>query len=566
MFGTKSGFESRSIGEWLTLPFQYITNFFSFLIHNWSSSRSLKQFLFGAPALLGFFFIVGAPILATYLLAENRQMSAYKARAEMYVIEQDDLESAEVMARKLVAIKPEDLNSYNTLGEILTAQDSDEKQNEASEIMNFASQFSEKSSVKAHLWVANKLLQELNVDDIDVEKRDLAMQHLEFVTANGDPTTIVESMVANLQLANVYFVDDEFEQATKLLHAALDNPYVKTTVDRLVLVKAKILQTRAIRLLVKILEKQERFEQLDQLTNQYDEELLDLAMKIPSQIDPWMTLIELYLASGNYDSANTIVERAVSLAPDSQSKQRLSQLGSLVALRRISKLPKLLDEDSYRLRFLILANAIARNSREPAVYVELLKCLEDDPEIPDQDTWIRKCLVKEIADENAPPIKQQLAKINLNVVITNVVIGFREYLYGNRELAPVLWEQASRQSSQTPLVINNIIQAMAMTWKDFDNSSIEIASLAIKQFPENPLLHFTRGDLYRRNGKLDNARTDLEIVVDMMPKDLRSREILISIYNDLGLNALAKEHQEVANQLQVEALEAEETAMLKANR
>lgn len=563
IFRRSDSFESSSMGDLFRLPFRFIGSLFQFAIDEWSTSRNGLAFLRSSPAILGILAFAVPLIVANYVLP-SRVPGFYRSRTNYFLNDVKDNVTAENLARKLVSINPDNRNSFWLLGETLHAQ-AIEFQNEnqpalaevrnieANAVMNFAADFTEDSSFRAHIWLANQVFEKILMGQDSPEIREVARTHLKFVSENADSRTRSESIRANLSLVRLYMNEADFENAEKILDSILKDDFETVGHVEAALLYAQLLKnTRSP-------------EEVDRYCRTTVERLLNLAIKYPDIFDIWRAAVELTLFRDQgmeireFERARGVIRTGIELATDPQNRRRIAALGSLVLLRQARMMEDLKSppepQSRYLLRLGLLALAIKDNPMEPASYHEIIDIVRNTEDYPEGNQWRARAAAR---------VPVLFRERNFNVpadflFIFNILDGVVNGLDGKTELMKNDWLQAKVQSQITPVVINNFMMILMAKSKDNAESALQMIKIAEELFSASSEILFIRSkaEVYFVSEDWGRARDELEKFISKEPKQVEAHKKLIEVYSKLNDTVRLNQAQQRLNRLEVELLQTD---------
>ncbi len=106
-------------------------------------------------------------------------------------------------------------------------------------------------------------------------------------------------------------------------------------------------------------------------------------------------------------------------------------------------------------------------------------------------------------------------------------------------------ETASKTGVHSAVLLNNLAWVMIATRPDEMDQALRMANVAIEMSPDDPGFLSTRGEIYFRMEKWDEARRDIEMSINRLPANNELREKLAIAYEHLGEPDLAAKHREL---------------------
>jgi tetratricopeptide (TPR) repeat protein len=465
-------------------------------------------FVLGLPAIS---VVAGAAMVLVVVVSflEKRQISFYKDRVAYF----SNLESADAKefsvdcAKKLVSIKPIDEHQYMLGG----ALDGNKQFNEALNVMRSIAPDDKPRYSDAHRWIADSALirQEWSIDD--EQRKQIARVHFGHVLALETDESSLGGSYAATRLANLLVLEERYDEAIASLKSILDRPVTSR------------FQLDAISKLLQIYRTTDRIDELKSTSALMEPKLYQLANNFPDAIEPWVALIDLAAQAGDYEQAEIYIREALTVTKSQQTRELILQVQSALLLRRASLITDLSTQSSYLQRYGLLAKAMAVEPRVEANYLAMMEFVDDDQQQPLEDEWLRLALPK----SGTPGI-------------THVILGIREMLRGNLELAANHWNIANKQYEGTPLAINNFIRVMIRSKSVSNETLLKMATQAFNQFPDHQFLRISIGETYQDMGRLDDAVKELELAVGEIPNFIDAREALRKAYLAANRNSDAE--------------------------
>lgn len=133
--------------------------------------------------------------------------------------------------------------------------------------------------------------------------------------------------------------------------------------------------------------------------------------------------------------------------------------------------------------------------------------------------------------------------------VCHLLLGSNAFLKKNTPQADFHLEQAIKHMPTAPIVANNL--AWYLTFTDSPNLDRALALIepVITQFPDGHEYHETRGQILLRQGKWEEAISDLEFALPQCLNRPQTHDALSVAYDKIGNALLAKQHRTLCNQL-----------------
>lgn len=128
----------------------------------------------------------------------------------------------------------------------------------------------------------------------------------------------------------------------------------------------------------------------------------------------------------------------------------------------------------------------------------------------------------------------------------HVFLGIDACQHGKMARARQHWEQAIKLNATIPAVMNNLAWSLAHTEPTDLPRALELIDQVIKRAPNDPNFRETRGQIYAKMGKWNEALADLEAVLAVLPKQDAVHETLAEVYEHLGNPQMAAQHKKLA--------------------
>jgi tetratricopeptide (TPR) repeat protein len=279
-----------------------------------------------------------------------------------------------------------------------------------------------------------------------------------------------------------------------------------------------------------------------------------------------LKLAQVYAVRGDKARARNVGEQAVKYyrawaRSDPQSVEAKLSLaegcvfledcaGAVAVLREAMSLH---DNPAYRAAlaraYLSWAEILGRDPKaDPGRQLELLEeAARIDP--ANRDLLVRLGLFTKAkgpaAEKAREVLRRQLAR-GKGTALVHFVLGTDAWDRGQTEEALLHLEQAYRQAPELGLVANNLAWVLIHAKPPQHARALELMNSALKRWPKEPMFLDTRGQIYVRMGRWNEALTDLEKALSSFPNHAPLHKSLAQVYERLGKKELAAEHLRLA--------------------
>jgi tetratricopeptide (TPR) repeat protein len=110
-------------------------------------------------------------------------------------------------------------------------------------------------------------------------------------------------------------------------------------------------------------------------------------------------------------------------------------------------------------------------------------------------------------------------------------------------------ETASKTGVRSAVLLNNLAWVMIATKPEEMDQALQMVNIAIEMSPDDPGFLSTRGEIYFRMEKWDDARQDIEMSINRLPANDELREKLAVAYDRLGNPDMASKHRELIKRI-----------------
>ena len=129
----------------------------------------------------------------------------------------------------------------------------------------------------------------------------------------------------------------------------------------------------------------------------------------------------------------------------------------------------------------------------------------------------------------------------------HLILGNDASARGQNDEARLHWEQALQLDPQMAVVANNLAWILAHAKPPELPRALELVNQALARRPDNPRFRGTRGIVYLKLERWQDALTDLEAELTAFPERQGTHQALAEVYDHLGSPELAAQHRARAN-------------------
>ena len=188
----------------------------------------------------------------------------------------------------------------------------------------------------------------------------------------------------------------------------------------------------------------------------------------------------------------------------------------------------------------LLENAFALDPWNSPVLQRLMKLIDSDAPMAKQ---AQNFLDEQLASGKVPA--------NAHMVIGTHAFSQGEVAKGRKHL-----ELAYRREPQTPAIANNLAWVLANSETPGLQRALDLVQAALQKDPHNTQFLDTRGHIYLKMRRWQEATIDLARVLKAQPRKRELHEALAQTYRHLQMDDLAERHEQLAEGLK--SAEAEE--------
>ena len=220
----------------------------------------------------------------------------------------------------------------------------------------------------------------------------------------------------------------------------------------------------------------------------------------------------------------------------------------MVYIQNADDFKDLSSEKEFTLRLYALCKAIATNPRDVRIYERLVDYIDVDEGGTERDVWLRNSIL----DCPIPGI-------------VHIIAGTRELIRGDISGGKTSWDIAQYQFQTTEFVTHRLLSVAIRMRPKFGEG--ELLETALELFPEQHMLHETRGIILKDQGQYEEAIKEFKIVEKKMPGLITVHKHLKDCYeqtnNDEAARASALRVEEILDSLDAKERELFEKALKK---
>lgn len=366
---------------------------------------------------------------------------------------------------------------------------------------------------RANHWVASKLSADPNVHK-DPERLREIHKHLLLAERGlpGDPDI-------QLDLAKFYLaIGQQRLAAPRLAAAAKANPALTVDLARLY---AAIGQGDAA---LGALETAE----------QHFRDHLETA---PEDRQARLQLANVMINLGRADDALAVLREGLTFDPDGPYRQVISRVYLSIYDRLAAQNPR-----DYRAMIAALREALRHDPQSVEAAERLVGFGDPGPQNlsspPDAEI-----------DRQSREMLQQLLVSGEQPAAVHMALGLKAWRTDDLETAGFHFQRAYDLDSSLSGVANNLAWVLAHQKEPDLEQALATIEPAIERFPEIPHFRDTRGEIYLRMERWEDALDDLERALPSMQGNPRLHESLATVYEQLGHADIARQHRREAEQI-----------------
>ncbi len=512
----------------LSLPFRLFYHFAVFMVTYWASSRSMRAFVRGVPAMAAVAMFLMALIVASFLL-ERTLVSTYEGHFA-YQMNNNDPEIAAEYADKLMGLMPEEPRYAYQLG--LARSQS----NEAVSALNVMKYLADVAYYpQAQIWLAETLISDDAMEmPMDARTNQAIEYYSDAITNLDNKKEVFASTQAHLGLAEAY----RSQSSIAKTEVARDLSLRKAIESLVKVTKGDIIYAGQLEAIPRLIKFYQETGQITAARNQLRNTMKSvgpIARRFPDNLKIWSILVTSCVLVDDFDYAEEIIEEGFQLASSPETKNNISRLHSQVLIKKADNIKDISNENNYRVKLAVVAAAITADPMSISGYERLIEFAAPEEESPEQGLWLRRSLI----GSNSPGI-------------IHIVLGLRAFNRGEILEGERHWLVATQQTLQAQRIINFLIDyAHTKTPERIDNLK-DIISVAIDRFPNQFIFYITRGKIHLSEQDYQKAVNDFEIAARKYPNSIVIRDSLAKAYGKLGMTEKANENRELANEWKLE--------------
>ena len=468
----------------------------SHLIRVWLKSRMLRPFLWGLPALLAAVaWLVCLSCLGSW---KASKIEAAYAEAARKALTAQDYETARIACRRLVETDAE--AKPQPLFDLALALAGLGRDAEASALLGTLAPLDKNGFLPAHLFLARNLLARTNPTPQLILTAERHLKHV----LSLDP----KSADANAMLGRLYMEMRQWDQANKhLLEVVTARP--ETALLLAMVCKAQGDDTN----MKPWAERAEKF---------FRKRMQEANKDVPTDR---MSRSDALALLGNYTEALWVLEKGWKETGNPLYQAPMGEVCSRWALVLAQSKPV---DVAGRLKLILQGLQYAPQSEA------LQRQLIDVSHAPGPEGQTAR-------DATA----KMLAEIK-NPVSLNFMLGLDAWQHNDIDKARTHFTLAYEKAPGTPFGANNLAMILTLGDKPDCPRALEIIQTVLKQFPNNPNLRETRGQVLVKMGRWQDAIADLEFALPSLSDTDLTHKALAQAYGGLGMADLAAEHERLA--------------------
>ncbi|HEX6985296.1 MAG TPA: tetratricopeptide repeat protein [Planctomycetaceae bacterium] len=466
-------------------------------------SRRLRHFVQGVPA---FFAAVGVAVVGGVVIGRTPELAATYRIAAATAYHAKDWEEAKLCYERLFRLDGGSAETRLYLGLTLEKMGLD---GEAEALIGGVAEGDAGGDPRANRWVASRLLADPETPK-DPERLRSVYTHLVRAERGLPQDTSIKLDLARYHLAT----GDAHRAIPKLAAAAAGDPALHFDLARLYL---QVGQPELARQTMKVAERHFRKQ---------------------SEADPHDRRARLLLANcvanlGRLDESVVILQDGIKHDPEGPYAQAIAKVHLSVYDQLATRQPP-----DYRAMIGALREALRYDPRSVDAAVRLAGfggtgapgSGDVDPEANRQ---AREMLEGLLAAGEQPPA-------------VHMALGLKAWQGGDLEKARWHFERAYELDPALSGVANNLAWVLSHQAEPELDRALAIIEPVIERFPDEPHFLDTRGEIYLRQGRWEEALRDLERALPRLKGNARIHESLATVYERLGRPEIAERHRREA--------------------
>ncbi len=500
----------------LLFPFTFIWMLLGFIVTTWSTSRSGKAFLLGLPALA-----VSASVFTGIGIANhfyrNIVYNRYEGAANKHLINRKP-NLAIFYLERLIRELPDETRFKFLLG---LAHNELENKEEAFRIMQVLAPVDQPGDSRAHQWLATYYVETQSDELTENDRLELAKQHLLLALR-----TDREDLRVRLQLASIQERLGEVDEALRGYRMVIDHEFAPGTevFDEYVL-----FLSQAGPPLIRLMIEHERNRSRAKL---YEEKVISRVRGVlannPDNIQAWRLIVLCQLGMKDYQGAVKTIEQARQSARSNLTRAQLQVLLADLFLEYADGIEKNGSAESFENEFRAVAKAVELNFRNGRA--------------------IDKLIAIAINPETEPVNAEQLIKLSqsssmVSPLVLHTILSARGAIAGKLDEAIAHLKIANGINPAAAGIANSIASRLMVEPNNRPADALTVINITLEVWPEVPNLYHTRGEVYMRLERLDEAEKELLYALEQLPEDIPLRKSLVNCYESLGQPANAEIHR-----------------------
>jgi tetratricopeptide (TPR) repeat protein len=480
------------------------------MIQQWTLNRSLTAFLYAVPA-MALIVVFVSSLWAANFLKESRSVGAsqsyYKAMLQLHP---DEPENANMFAAKLVELKPDSDWYKNQLGE---SRERCGDLEGALDIMRYLAPEDKARHADAHVWLSRYYLRSQFLGIPEEERDAKVVTHFDHALAlKPDNSMALQSRATYYRKMGLESPEDSPERIENFKLAVAD-------LTQVVNGDISLNQIRAIPVLIQLLKEIGEEKRAKSVMNNIFE-IMPIARQNPEIYEIWRTLVTCAVQMRDYEQANRIIGEGFQLAKTDEVRAKIRRLASEVSLDEANLYSDMTDRNQYRMRLNQLCKAVTIHPRNQVIYLKLCEFIASKSNPDFNEAWLNDSVVDAVNPSGAG--------------IIHVLLGVHLVAQGNVLEGQKHLRIAEEQYPDTQIVVNNVIDIVASQFPDDFDNMLDIVTLAIELFPDQPLLYRTRGMYLKNLGRYQDATADFLTASKKLPQRITLYTNLIECHEQLG--------------------------------
>lgn len=359
----------------------------------------------------------------------------------------------------------------------------------------------------AHLWRAQSLLSAGNVSPRDLQIVEIHLAH----ALRQEP----RNFQAKTLLGQICFAKGDLDSAIEhLADAARSNPE-----SCLMLAKAYALKGNV--------------SAAQQHGERAQADLLQQAEIHPTDLKARLALVQATVFLEQFPEALQILKQGIEFFEgDEAAIQTLRQSAATAYIACYDLHERQGNADPVE-QFKLLAAGLNANPNDPALFPRVMDVLNRHDETADR---AQKFLMSLLARGESS-------------ALVHLLLGTDASKRGDRDAATRHLEQAHQIDPNMLIAANNLAWHIAHTDPPELGRALALIDVVVQAWPEHGYVRDTRGQILAKMGRWEEAVTDLQAALPMLPENAQLHTTLADAYARLGMDGPAAEHRRIANEL-----------------